>query len=329
MTGQPAPLWSGAFWRAYMVTTRPYLCFVSGVAGLVGLALVPGHGPAGFWAAFLAFFLSYGLGQALTDVFQTDTDALSAPYRPLVHGAISRSHVLLVSLIGLTGCAVVFTCCAPAALPVALLGVLGLLTYSWAKRHALLGPPWNAAVVALLPVIGSLCAADSPRAALTHPALPALAATVFFSYAIFVLLGYFKDVEADRPTGYFTLPVRFGRGPSLAVSALVFLGGTVVSSVLAVVRSGALATGALALPRLLALACWGLGLALLTAAHVAMRGVTRDEQAHPAIAHSVRGFVLLHSGHAALLRADLLPPLAVLYALFELALARRPTAAQI
>ena len=35
----PFPVRSWRFWRAYGVTMRPYLLFVSGVSGLVGLAL--------------------------------------------------------------------------------------------------------------------------------------------------------------------------------------------------------------------------------------------------------------------------------------------------
>ena len=37
-------------------------------------------------------------------------------------------------------------------------------------------------------------------------------AATFFGYANFVLAGYFKDIEADRATGYRTFPVVFGRG---------------------------------------------------------------------------------------------------------------------
>ena len=33
------------------------------------------------------------------------------------------------------------------------------------------------------------------------------------------MLGYLKDVEADRATGYDTLPVRFGRPRAVAASA--------------------------------------------------------------------------------------------------------------
>jgi len=81
MPATPVPVWSLRFVRAYITTMRPYLLFVSGAAGLVGLSFVPGGASLRVVLAFSALFLSYGLGQALTDCFQTDTDALSAPYR--------------------------------------------------------------------------------------------------------------------------------------------------------------------------------------------------------------------------------------------------------
>ena len=93
---------SSAFWRAYWLTMRPYLIFVSGAAGLVGLSFIRSADPVYTLIAFIPLFLSYGLGQALTDCFQTDTDAISSPYRPLVRGIISKSQVLAVSLAGLT-----------------------------------------------------------------------------------------------------------------------------------------------------------------------------------------------------------------------------------
>ena len=83
-----SPILSFAFARDYAVTMRPHLLFVSGITGITGLALAP---PLPFAATALlcvAFFLSYGFGQALTDCFQLDTDALSSPYRPLVRGTI-------------------------------------------------------------------------------------------------------------------------------------------------------------------------------------------------------------------------------------------------
>ncbi|MDX1638311.1 MAG: hypothetical protein R3281_10100 [Balneolaceae bacterium] len=39
--GRPHPVLSLAFWRAYLVTMRPYLLYVSGSAALVGMAFIP------------------------------------------------------------------------------------------------------------------------------------------------------------------------------------------------------------------------------------------------------------------------------------------------
>ena len=39
---RPVPLASVAFARAYVVTMRPYLLFVSGITGIAGMALVAG-----------------------------------------------------------------------------------------------------------------------------------------------------------------------------------------------------------------------------------------------------------------------------------------------
>ena len=75
------PVYSPHFWRAYFIQMRPYLLFVSGIAGLAGIAMAAGADLPG-WKIILAFipvFLGYGFGQALTDCFQTDTDKLSSP----------------------------------------------------------------------------------------------------------------------------------------------------------------------------------------------------------------------------------------------------------
>ena len=59
------------FWKNYAVHMRPYLLFVSGVAGAAGIAMGKGTNPAPVHAitGFILFFLGYGFGQALTDCF--------------------------------------------------------------------------------------------------------------------------------------------------------------------------------------------------------------------------------------------------------------------
>jgi 4-hydroxybenzoate polyprenyltransferase len=321
-TALPYPPTHTAFWRAYWVTLRPYLFFVSGTSGLLGLALGEPIAPASLAAAFVAFSASHGLGQALTDVFQTDTDALSSPYRPLVRGEIAKRSVLVVSLLGLLACTAVFALLSPVTLLFGGLGVLGLLAYTPAKRRFWAGPFWNAWIVGLLPVMGLLCASRSPRAALLHPGLTAAALSTLLTYAVFVLLGYFKDVEADRATGYATLPVRFGRRPSVLVSAVLCVLGLASSLVLLRVAGPGVAPS-------LGTLFWTGGALLLLLAHVRILPTKRDEDAHPAIAMVVRGYVLLRLGEVALLRADLALPALAVYALFEVALFRRPCRTQI
>jgi 4-hydroxybenzoate polyprenyltransferase len=321
MAGLPFPVTSARFWRAYAVTLRPYLCFVSGAAGLAGLALTPLPGPA-LGAAFAAFFLSYGLGQALTDVSQQDTDALSAPYRPLVRGELSTKAVIAVSLVGLLACSLVFFALDRRTLAPVAAGVLGLATYTPLKRRWWGGPVWNAWIVALLPCIGFLC--GGPALAVP-PALAPVATSVFGSYAVFVVLGYFKDVEADRATGYETLPVRFGRRAALAVS-LSFCAVGLVASAVVVALAGGRVAGA---ERALAFALWVAGVVMLGLAHARVAHTRRDADAHPGIALSVRGFVALHLGEAALLRPGLVVPGLLLVALLEAALRARPCQEQV
>ncbi|MHC4067126.1 MAG: hypothetical protein ACYSUI_21845, partial [Planctomycetota bacterium] len=70
-TRAPVTVDSADFWRAFATTLRPYLMFISGAAGMVGLALAGELDRPVFVGSSMVFFLSYGLGQSVTDVFQT------------------------------------------------------------------------------------------------------------------------------------------------------------------------------------------------------------------------------------------------------------------
>jgi 4-hydroxybenzoate polyprenyltransferase len=327
MSTRPYPIASLGFWRCYRITLRPYLFFVSAASGLVGLALPEGPHWGAFVSALAAFFLSYGLGQALTDVFQEDTDALSSPYRPLVRGELDRRHVALVSLVGLGCCSLILIAMNPWVLVPCALAVGGLLAYTPCKRRWWAGPPCNAAVVALLPAIGFGCVAPTAGASLHSAPLRTAMVSVFASYAVFVLLGYFKDVSADRATGYDTLPVRHGR----AVSLLVSLGLTAVALLASVelVRSSGLAGRGLGAASLVTLGLWLGGAVALLGAHGLMLAARRDEDAHGPIAWALRGYLLLHVAEASAYRPVLVWPAIAGYALFEAVLASRPERSQI
>jgi 4-hydroxybenzoate polyprenyltransferase len=318
----PARVLRAAFWRDYAVTMRPYLLFVSGITGITGLALARDGSSGSLGALALAFFLAYGFGQALTDCFQLDTDTLSAPYRPLVRGTVRRGDVLAVSLIGLALCSVVIGLQAPAALPLCALTVIGLATYTWFKRRWWGGPFWNAWIVALVLLIGYVAAGG---VALVHAPLGGALAAALFGYANFVLVGYYKDIPADRATGYRTFPVVFGLPRSHLVSDVLvtcaFAGGIVAITALGREHGpGHLLAG-------LAFAVAALGAALV--AQVRTHRVTSDRDAYRAIGPGVHMYILLLAAVAAAARPLWTAGLALFYAGFVLTLRRRPMAGQI
>jgi geranylgeranylglycerol-phosphate geranylgeranyltransferase len=318
MLRRAPPILSASFARAYWVTLRPYLCFVSGATGLVGIALTRSLATTGVLAVGCVFFVAYGLGQALTDVTQLDTDAISAPYRPMVQGLVRPRDVLLVSLVGLGACALVLVAFNPAIALLAVLPIVGLATYTPMKRRFWAGPIWNSWIVAMLPFLGALTDGRGPREVLADASLRSAMATTFFSYMTFVLLGYLKDVEADRSTGYVTLPVRFGRRVTVGVSFACAATALVTSLP---PGSGVAPAGGVVL--------WALGAVMLVLAHVRAWHVTSDAAAHPAITMGLRGYVAIHLGEAIILRPTLLLVAVAMLAAFEVALARRPSREQV
>jgi geranylgeranylglycerol-phosphate geranylgeranyltransferase len=322
----PASFPKAEFWKNYVITMRPYLIFVSGAAGLAGMAFIGSAGVDRLILGFLPLFLSYGFGQALTDCFQTDTDSLSAPYRPLVKGTVSRAEVLAVSLGGLAGGLGILAWLNPANLVLGALAVLGLLTYTPLKKRWWGGPFWNSWIVALLPLMGRLVEKrTTPRELFgaSGPEGPAFVFSilaVFLGYANFVVMGYFKDIAADRATGYRTLPVVFGWRVAAVwsdVLAVVFL---------AAAGAAVAISGGASVP---AFGAFAAAATLSLAAQIGIHRTRKESEAHGPIAHVVRVFILGCAAVVLSRRPEWLAPLAVFYLLFEAALKLRPEKKQV
>ena len=266
-----------------------------------------------------ASFFSYGFGQALTDCFQVDTDSISSPYRPLTQGRLSRNLVLAVSGLGLTGCILIFATLNPRTLLPGFLAGLGLLSYTFFKRRWWGGPFYNAWIVAALCAMGFISGNGA-----SPPFLPdgLLLAAVLFGYANFVLAGYFKDISADRTTGYHTLPVVFGRRLSARVSDGMALLMVLFAAALVLRDTQAAAL----LPAGIFLLA---GLAAVIRSQILLHKVSTDEEAHAPIALTVHSYILVLSGVTLSRRPEWFLPLAAFYGLFVLALALRPEKSQI
>jgi 4-hydroxybenzoate polyprenyltransferase len=325
---QPAGVASRGFVRGYVITMRPYLMFVSGITGLAGLSLAPAIPISNTLILALAFFFSYGFGQALTDCFQLDTDSLSAPYRPLVRGEIRRRDVLRVSLIGLLAISAIFAGHNPLNVPLAAAAVAGLATYTHFKRRWWAGPFYNAWIVTVLALIGYLSGADDAGGGAPSRLAVATALTaVFFGYANFVLAGYYKDVSADRATGYRTLPVQFGLETSARISD-AFAAVTVLAASLAVdaALAGSAPTTASAVAALSFLVA---GTAAAVLAQVRLHTVRDEASAHRAISPIVHAYLLLLAAVAVAQKPAWSIGLLLFYATFAATMKRRPMKEQI
>ena len=308
-----------AFWKAYGVTMRPYLLFVSGITGIAGLSFAQ-ESPAGrTLLVALASFLSYGFGQALTDCFQTDTDALSAPYRPLTQGVISRTQVLRVSLSGLVLCSAAFAASYPANIVLGLIAGAGLATYTPFKRMWWSGPFYNAWIVAVLCVMAFAGGRGSLAGALDAPFVFVIL-TVFFGYANFVLAGYFKDISADAATGYRTLPVVFGRKPAAVASDILAL--LAIVSFICYLLSQGVSTAAPVLFASAAVASTAVG-------QMRLHRTRTDAGAHRAVAFTVHSYVLILSAVASARKPSWSLFLVLFFLAYALVLRFRPERHQI
>lgn len=222
------PVYSLRFFRALFIHMRPYLLFVSGVAGLSGMAVA---GQVNIPVVllimtFIPLFLGYGFGQALTDCFQIDTDTISSPYRPLVKGEVSPLAVGFMSSLGLIIISILIIYLNPYNVTWCIMSIIGLITYTYFKKNFwFAGPFYNGWIVMLLPVIGFMSVSGGSYSLLRNIDLSNLCGLSLFSYTNFVLIGYLKDITADKETGYKTFPVVFGWNKTMyAGDILVILG---------------------------------------------------------------------------------------------------------
>ncbi len=313
-------IFSSQFILAYVTTMRPYLMFVSGITGIAGLSHVQTTNLIHELLVVAASFLSYGFGQALTDCFQTDTDRISSPYRPLTHGLITKVQVMGVTIPGLALCVWAFGSANPLNYILGILAGLGLATYTPFKRQWWGGPSYNAGIVATLCIMAMLTG-PTP----VTPGMVWMLSAVFFGYANFVLSGYFKDIDADRATGYNTFPVVFGRYRSALLCDLFALAAC--GSTMAALSSDLVHATAWAKFPAAAFALSGVSAACM--GQIRLHRVKADNEAHRAIAPVVHSYILLLSAIAVMQQPEWTPAVLFFYAAFVVTMKIRPEKSQI
>jgi len=320
------PVLSLRFLKAYIITMRPYLMFVSGITGIEGMSFATEIDEVKAMLIFIASFLSYGFGQALTDCFQIDTDSISSPYRPLTQGIVNRNYFLVISCLGLLFCISILTYFNLLNIILGALSGIGLITYTYYKRKWWVGPFYNAWIVLVLFMMAYLAGLGKTNLDFSNPIFITAIVTVFFGYSNFVLTGYFKDISADRATAYNTLPVVFGRKISSLVSDL--FGFIVSASVFVLIIILAFDSFPFqTIIKALVFIYTGIGVSIFT--QMNLHSVRSDVEAHKAIAPCVHSYILLLSGTAVLNNPDWFIHLLIFYFLYIITLRVRPAKEQI
>ena len=319
---KPYPVFSFRFIRALLIHMRPYLLFVSGVAGLSGMAIAETDqiSTGIFLMAFIPFSLGYGFGQALTDCFQIDTDSISAPYRPLVKGIVTPRAIGIVSVSGLLLISIFIIYLNPYNLAWCILTITGLATYTFFKKNFwFAGPFYNGWIVMLLPLIGFMAISGGNYSILSNMNIWILCGLSLFSYANFVLIGYLKDITADRKTGYNTFPVKFGWNATVWIGDLFVLLATSLSYMM------------VGTDNVWSLAIWILGSGVAVSGQLAghlMKTKVESNASYPIIS-TVRAFILWHLAVVVDFRPEWMLFCILFYLAFETVLYFRPEKEQI
>lgn len=184
-----------AFIRAFVNNLRLELLFVSASCALAGMAYGTQTNRLLFLLAFLAFFLCYGFGKALTDElskFKQD------------------KHVIKTNSTGLVICACVITILNPWNILFAVLSIAALWGYVTLKRKSLLtGPLYLGIVIALLPVMGLLSMGGGIGDAI-KPQMLWLYTFTLFSFGNLLLMSQLKVIQTDKSFGFKTIPAVLG-----------------------------------------------------------------------------------------------------------------------
>ena len=303
---------------------RPYLMFVSGITGIAGMSFSDNLAFISGLIIFQATFLSYGFGQALTDCFQIDTDSISSPYRPLTQGYVSRKHFLVLSCVGLIYCVAILSVYNSINLLLGIIAGLGLVTYTTFKRKWWAGPFYNSWIVSVL-FLMSLFASTTISLYEINLTIGLTLVAVFFGYSNFVLVGYYKDIEADEQTGYNTLPVVFGRKTSAMISN-VFASFAVFATIMIFYITAAQTEFIQLIP----------AAAFLMAAVIStlytqrqLRQVMYDEEAYKAVSPSVHSYLLTLSSITTMNKPSWSIFALLFYMAFIAVMNLRPTKSQI
>lgn len=194
---------------AYVKSMRPYLFFVSGMAGLLGVVFSEAHASVGRILSILSVvFLGWGVNQVINDLLGLEEDRINAPHRPLVTGVLPIKIAMLFSvLLFALGGFITYMLNAQALTLYFLVFILNII-YEYSKRIPLLGNIVFGLLLVPCVYFGAMCMNGKGLEILLDKKLLVLAISIALINITAVFFTYYKDFIGDRDTGKKTIIVQ-------------------------------------------------------------------------------------------------------------------------
>ena len=188
---------------------RPYLFFITGIAGWLGI-LFANTSPSILRQIVVLgiLFLSWGINQIVNDLLGVKEDKINAPHRPIASGELKQRHVLLVTLFLFLLGAIITYFLNPYALIIYFTGYIFNIIYEYFKGVPLLGNIWFGILIAVVPFYGALAVSkENLMSVLCNKDLIYIALFIALISSTMTFFTYFKDYFGDKQTNKKTLVV--------------------------------------------------------------------------------------------------------------------------
>ncbi len=206
----------------YIKSMRPYLFFISGMTGCLGIAFC-GAEITPFRTALVltVVFVGWGVNQVINDLLGLKEDRINAPRRPLVTGrlpvgsAVGISAGLFVLGAGIT------LLLNPYALTLYVLVFLLNIVYEYSKRILILGNIVFGCLVAPCLYYGAMCLNGKGLEIMADAQLAVLALGVILMNVAVAFYTYFKDYQGDKAAGIKTIVVKLSPGKAKYLNVMM------------------------------------------------------------------------------------------------------------
>ena len=208
------------FLYQYIRSMRLYYGFVTGMTVLFGIWMAHEDGGAWGWreaVALVVGFLAWGVNQIFSDYCDQKEDAVNAPHRPMVTGALVAWPAMALSAVMMLLFAAVSLFMTPWSLLALCIGGVLNVAYSLLKRVPILNFMVYACAITCCALYGFAAVSGKFPSRLF---MTAIAVAVVPVHALMCHNSYYKDVIGDRAAGVRTLQTLFPEIVSLIVTII-------------------------------------------------------------------------------------------------------------